>query len=183
MLTSISGNNLIPSVRLFADSFRCNERPMRRQDRCIKDKSVIKEFLDRAQYGVLALNDNGQPYAIPLHYGYEWDKELPVFYFHGFTQGRKIDILLKNDSACFTLVPSTSIINAKPNNPCSAGARFESVIVEGKASVVQEENEKIKGLERIMDHYEQPTGPFSKGNLNRTSVLKLMVEKLSAKKN
>ena len=69
---------------------------MRRKDKEIKDKDQIEQIVQDARVCHLALADNGQPYVVPLNFGY---REKTV-YFHSARQGRKIDMLRANPRVC-----------------------------------------------------------------------------------
>ena len=61
-----------------------------------------KKLLVESRRGVLAVNgDDGYPYAIPINYYY--DEEKQKIYFHGSRVGHKVDALKKCDKICFTV--------------------------------------------------------------------------------
>ena len=59
---------------------------MRRSDREISEIHAIEKILAEASVCRLAMVDNGEPYILPLNYGYR-DGTL---YFHGAAHGRKV---------------------------------------------------------------------------------------------
>jgi len=62
---------------------------MRRREKQITDRSQIEAIIARSQVCRLALSDGGQPYIVPLCFGYRRSR----LYFHSAAAGRKIDIL------------------------------------------------------------------------------------------
>lgn len=46
----------------------------------------------------LAMTDGLNPYIIPLNYGYTYEDGKLVIYFHCAKEGRKLDILKKNNN-------------------------------------------------------------------------------------
>ena len=177
-------SNTLQGFNLFSNApGSCMNVPMRRSERLVTDKSKMKDIIDRSQIGVLALTDGDQPYGVPLHFGYKWEEDKPVFYFHGAKTGRKVNIIAKNPKASFSCVASQTIVPSKPGNPCAAGAKYESVIVDGTCSIVESDEEKVEGLVNFMKHYNERTGPFSAANLTRTAIIKLVADRITGKKN
>lgn len=82
-------------------------RTIRRKNKEIsmdESKNILKE----ARRGVLAVNgDEGYPYAIPVNYYY--DDEKQKIFFHGSRVGHKIDSLKKSDKVCFTVLGNEQI--------------------------------------------------------------------------
>ena len=70
---------------------------MRRKDREITDREEIRAILERARVLHLGINAGGRPYVVPLHYGLAWSDGLPVFYVHGAREGRKLDLLRRDN--------------------------------------------------------------------------------------
>lgn len=70
---------------------------MRKSDREITDRSAIDEIIRRCRACRLGLSDEGQPYVVPLNFGYDGH----ALYFHGAMEGRKIDVIRKNSRVCF----------------------------------------------------------------------------------
>ena len=59
---------------------------MRRNDREIKDRKDIDEIIRRCRVCRLALCDNGQPYVVPLNFGYDGR----FLYFHTAPREEKL---------------------------------------------------------------------------------------------
>ena len=77
-------------------------RPLRRKKNEIGPEEA-KRLLASARIGILAVNgDDGYPYAIPVNYYYDAEKEK--IYFHGARAGHKADALQKCGKVCFTVV-------------------------------------------------------------------------------
>lgn len=76
-------------------------RPIRKKRNEISTDAA-KKLLSEARRGILAVNgDDGYPYAIPVNYFY--DEEKQRIYFHGSRVGHKADALKKCDKICFTV--------------------------------------------------------------------------------
>ena len=153
---------------------------MRRKDREIKDFSKIDEIISRCHCCRLGFNDNGQVYIVPLNFGYMLENRKYIFYFHGAKEGRKINLIKENPYVGFEL--DTNYKLNISDNACGYSARFQSIIGNGTVSLVEDIEEKKKGLIEIMKHNtEKAEWSFSEEMLNSVCVFKLVAENLSCK--
>lgn len=127
---------------------------MRRNDKEISDKDVIYQIMQKERVCRIGLSDGTIPYVLPVNYGFTENK----LYFHSSRNGKKIDILKKNNNICFEIDTDIAII--KSGLACKWGMQYKSVIGFGTASFIEEAEEKKRVLEIIMRHYE-PNGRFS----------------------
>jgi hypothetical protein len=153
---------------------------MRRKDREITDIVKIKEMINNCHCCRLGFNDNGKVYIVPLNFGYEEVCGKITFYFHGATEGRKIDLIKKEGYAGFELDTDYKLKTA--SEACGYSASFSSVIGTGSVSLIDDIEDKKYALRQIMYHN---TGnnewDFPMPMLNKVSVFKLEVEELSCK--
>ncbi|HML47973.1 MAG TPA: pyridoxamine 5'-phosphate oxidase family protein [Clostridia bacterium] len=153
---------------------------MRRKDREVRDPALQREILDRCKVLSLAMADENRPYVVPLSFGYEWKDRLTL-YCHCATQGRKIDVLAKNPSVCFSLYCDDQIVEGP--KACDYGTTYSSLIGEGTVRFVRDEDEKRAGLIALMRQY---TGSeafaFSAADLAHVAVLAIDVSALSGKR-
>ena len=124
---------------------------MRRTDREVKDINEIRQILDEAKILRLGLFDGDYPYVVPLHYGYELEDGVLTFYIHGAKEGHKIDLINANPAACVELDCDVELISGG-DVACGYGSTFSSVIARGKAEIVTDPEEKVKGLKVLMRH-------------------------------
>jgi len=153
----------------------------------ITDKNIIKEVLDRAEFGTLALCENSKPYSLPINF-VEIDKEI---YFHGSFSGRKANILKKNNFASFSVVEPCAFIpsyfSSNEGLACPATQFFKSVIIEGVIEFVENKKQKINALTKLMQKL-QPEGNYKslseneyKKIIDATCVYKLIPSSIRAK--
>ena len=148
---------------------------MRRKDKEITEKE-IKPIIKKARVCRLAMIDGKKPYLVPLCFGLAGN----TLYFHSAVTGKKLSIIKKNPRVCFEfetgveLVPSTTA--------CKIGMKFQSVIGFGKARMVEDEKEKLKGLCAIVRHYSDCACEFPPEILEKTVVFKVEIRKMTAKK-
>ena len=61
---------------------------MRRKDREITDKQDILEVMRKCDVCRIALHNGDYPYVVPLNFGLQVEKDMPVLYFHGALEGK-----------------------------------------------------------------------------------------------
>jgi hypothetical protein len=148
---------------------------LRKKEKEIKDRREIEAILQKASVCRLAMADGGEPYVVPLNFGYEGD----CLYFHCAREGRKIDIIRRNDRVCFEVETDVQVIPAE--KPCGWTTRFRCVIGRGRAVLVDDPAEKRRGLEVLMRHYGGPEGPFPDEVLAKTAVIRVDIEEMTGK--
>ena len=134
------------------------------------------EILSNSTSGVLSLcGDDMMPYGVPLSHVYDDGK----LYFHSALTGHKVDLIKKNDNACFTVIAKDEI------HPERYTTYFQSVIAFGKVRIIEDEHRKREILE-ILGRRCNPTDPEGlskeiKNGINRCLVLEMSIERLTGK--
>ena len=149
---------------------------MRRKDKEIKDKGQVEQIVKNAQVCHLALADNGQPYVVPLNFGYRDG----VVYFHSAREGRKIDMLKANPRVCLAFSNPGAIVQGETS--CKWGQEFESVIAFGEARVIEDEAGKRAGLDAIMAQYGGPEGDHPDNKVKITAVIAVTINEMTGKR-
>lgn len=153
---------------------------MRRSDREITDVFEIQQILDKTKILHLGLFDEGYPYIVPLHYGYELVDGKLTFFIHGAREGHKLDLIRSNPNVCVELDCDIELISGG-EVPCKYGSTYSSVIARGKAELVTDEAEKIHGLNLLMEHQTGRTFEFDSRMAAAVAVIKVSVDSYSAK--
>lgn len=151
-------------------------RGMRKAEREIKDLGEIERVIQSAEVCRLAMIDDGEPYIVPLNFGYRNGR----FYFHCAREGRKLDVLKANPRVCFELEGEAELVRGE--RACQWSTRFESVIGWGRAEVVTDPQGVKEGLQALMDHYSPGTGDFDPHSLSLTAVIRVEVERMTGKR-
>lgn len=153
---------------------------MRRKDREITDEKQIDEIIRRCDCCRLGFNDDGEVYIVPLSFGYEKLDGKRDFYFHSAAEGRKIDLIKRGGMVGFELDCGYQLHTA--DAACGYTAAFSSVIGTGRAEILAGTEDKIHGLERLMEHTAGLEGcTFSPDMLEQVCVFRLEVTQLSCK--
>lgn len=119
-------------------------REMRRTDRRFTEEEAYA-LLQRGEYGILATADpDGQPYGVPLSYAV---LDRVVYYHSTNAESSKHDNIKSNPKVSFTVVGNTQVI------PEKFGTLYESVIVFGEASFVEDEAETVVAYGELLKKY------------------------------
>ena len=150
---------------------------MRRKDKLVTDIKILHEPIEKAEVCRLGLVDGSTPYIVPLSFGFDGT----YIYVHSATEGRKIDILRKNNRVCVEFEQDVALLKGK--NACDYGFRFLTVICHGIAEPVDDADEKRYALNQIMKHYEPEwvSRQFTEQELSSVLVFKITVEEMTGK--
>lgn len=106
-------------------------------------RDAAMNILNNAEYGVLSTVDKaGQPYGVPLNYIVLDD----AIYLHCALEGHKLDNISDNNRVSFTVIGYSEIV------PAAFTAKYESVVVFGKANLT-DEPEKVNMLRKLIQRY------------------------------
>lgn len=148
---------------------------MRRLDKEITDPLILNEILTKSRVCRIAFAIDGTPHIFPVNFGYKNNR----IYIHSSTEGSKIDMVAKNNHICFEMELHDEIVRAK--KACGWTTKYRSVIGWGTISMVKTRDEKIHGLNIIMEKYEGPTDDYPDAMLDKTNVLVIEIEKFTGK--
>ena len=149
---------------------------MRRKDKQIEDQDVIHDILQCNTVCRIALSDGNMPYVIPMNYGYHEQK----IYLHSAKEGRKIDIIKKNNAVCFEITDSIEMVTS--DTACGYSTKYRSVIGHGKAFPVTDTDKKVEALKIIMkQHTGSVDWDFKESILDKICVFEISIESITGK--
>lgn len=152
---------------------------MRREDREVKEFDGILKIVEDCRVCRLALQDEEGLYIVPLNFGYEAGGGRLTLYFHSAAEGRKLRALAADPRAAFEMDCGHRLLEAE--RPCGYGYAFKSVVGCGRAFLVQDPAEKCRALTLLMRHQTGRDFCFSGAEAGTVAVIRLDVERLSAK--
>jgi hypothetical protein len=154
---------------------------MRHPERELKDKETIIAMLEKSNVGRMAtVNQEGFPVIKPVNFLY-WDGKI---YLHSSKKGEKIRDIRRGSPVCFEVDEPIAYVSAK-GSACQASYYYRSIIIKGKASLVNHRVKKLKILERLMEKYqpEDGYGGILEEILKKTAVIEITIQKITGKKN
>jgi uncharacterized protein len=152
---------------------------MRRHAKKIQDTDIIRELLDICHVGRLGTNgSDGYPMVKPLNFAFLEGK----IYFHTAREGEKIDDIRRDSRVCFEVdLPIAYVKSDK--NPCKASYLFRSIIIKGKACLIDDQAERGAALNALMKKY-QPGGGYGvylEEKLRITGIVRIDIEEMIGK--
>ena len=160
---------------------------MRRAFNEVKDPKQIDDILTHALIGRLAtVGGDGYPYITPVNYVYFGG----AIYFHCARQGEKLDNMARDNRVCFAVDrPLAYLDTAFDRNlpPCEVSQFYQSVVIRGRAEIVDDLAEKVAALNALMAVHEGVPGYDGINGQSKAvglcHVVAIRIESLSAKAN
>lgn len=143
------------------------------------DRKTINAILDEAFICHVGFAIDEQPYVVPTGFARIGDD----LYIHGSAASRMLRNLAKGIDVCVTATLIDGLVLAR--SAFHHSINYRSVVILGKAELVEDADEKNKALEALTEHI--VPGRWSdvrwptELELKATSVLKLPIEEASAK--
>lgn len=163
--------------------------PMRRSEHRENDAAEIETFLQHMSFGYLGTGSKtGYPNIVPLNFVWH----AGAVYFHSSRLGQKVKELKRNNRVTFCVADEVALIPSyftSDKLACPATAFFKSVMVYGRAEIVEEVNEKVAALAAFMQKL-QPEGGYAPFDINDDEyrreiksvlVVKIVPDSISAK--
>lgn len=154
-------------------------RVVREADRGVYDRETVYRILDEGFLCHVGFVANGQPFVIPTSYGRKDDS----LYIHGSAASRMLRQLKESVPVCLTVTLLDGLVLAR--SVFNHSMNYRSVVILGKATLVDDPEEKLQALHTLSEHIlpgrwadsRQP----NERELKQTSVLRLPIEEFSAK--
>lgn len=149
---------------------------MRKAEREIKGRDELEDVIHRANVCRLAMVDGGEPYIVPMNFGYRDG----CLYFHCAKEGRKLEVLKRNPKVCFELEADVRLMEG--DAACKWSTSYESVIGWGTAEIVMDEKAVRDGLMVVMSHYTEGPFDFDPRSLSLTALIEVRIERMTGKR-
>ena len=154
---------------------------MRRSDRQVSDRNELIEIMKSCTVCRLGLNDDGYPYILPLNFGLSDDGDKIRLYFHSALEGHKVELIKKDNRASFEMDSEHELKYTEEKGYCTYN--FSSVMGKGTIKILENEDEKIDALKKLMDQYHPDQNAyFNPAAIPRTLVYVLEVTEITGKK-
>lgn len=143
------------------------------------DRETIYPILDEAFICHVGFSIDGQPYVIPTGYARVGDD----LYIHGSAASRMLQNLAEGVEVCVTVTLIDGLVLAR--SAFHHSVNYRSVVILGKAELVEDAEEKKRALEAFTEHvipgrWAEVRWP-NELELKATSVLKISINEASAK--
>ena len=154
-------------------------RVVREPERAVYDRDAVYRILDEGFICHVGFVVDGQPFVIPTSYGRK-DANL---YVHGSAASRMLRQLREAVTVSITVTLLDGLVLAR--SVFNHSMNYRSVVVLGKATLVDDPQEKIAALRVLSEHivpgrWDDARQPNER-ELKATSVLRVPIEEFSAK--
>jgi nitroimidazol reductase NimA-like FMN-containing flavoprotein (pyridoxamine 5'-phosphate oxidase superfamily) len=149
---------------------------MRKKNQEITDNTILEEIIADSEICRVAMIDGEVPYILPFNYGYK-DQ---CIYIHSASEGKKIDLLKKNNKVCFEIEQKAEIVAHEI--ACKWATTYRSVVGYAEVGIIADFNKKEEGLKIIMAHYGvSGETSFEKIPVDSMVILKLTITEITGK--
>jgi nitroimidazol reductase NimA-like FMN-containing flavoprotein (pyridoxamine 5'-phosphate oxidase superfamily) len=149
---------------------------VRRKDREITDRDVLKQVLRSTKYVTVALCMDKEPYLVSLSHGY--DEAANCLYFHCADEGKKL-VYMKANSRVW----GQAVLDFGVTDECHYA--YTSVHFRGKASMIEDLSEKQHAIEvlvrQLSENPEEKLAKIKPEKLARTAMGRIDVDYMSGK--
>lgn len=147
---------------------------VRRQDRLL-DEAAAMELLQSGEYAFLSMTTDEGAYSVPINYVVEDD----TIYIHCAPEGRKLRAIAYDSRVSLCVVGHSRVVSEQLTTA------YSSVIVAGRAQIVEDEALKRHALQLLVDKYasdfrEEGYRALER-SLHRTAVVAIAIESISGK--
>jgi uncharacterized protein len=154
-------------------------RVVREAERGVYDREAAYRILDEGFLCHVGFVVDGQPFVIPTSYG----RVRSNLYIHGSAASRMLRQMKDGVAVCVTVTLLDGLVLAR--SVFNHSMNYRSVVILGKATLVDDPKEKIKALFALSEHilpgrWDDSRQPNER-ELKATSVLRLPIEEFSAK--
>ena len=143
------------------------------------DRETIYRIVDEAFICHVGFVSGGQPFVIPTAHARMGDHLL----IHGSSASRMLRALAAEINVCVTVTLLDGLVLAR--SAFHHSMNYRSVVILGKASIVEDEHEKLAALHHFTEHIIKgrwaDVRPPSPNELKVTTVLRLPLTEASAK--
>jgi Predicted flavin-nucleotide-binding protein len=122
--------------------------------------------------------DEAIPYILPLNFGMELLDGKILLYFHGAKEGKKYELIRKNNHVAFEMDCSHRLVTIPETGNCTM--EYESVIGDGYIEFAEEEDKK-HALDILMKQYHKEEFVYNSNVIPMTTVMKLTVANITGK--
>ena len=152
---------------------------MTKRELQITDEKQIRAILDTAKVLHLGLCVDNEPYVVPMNYGYTMEDGKLVFYLHGATRGKKLDMIRANPRVFVELDCDRQPFESE--KPCQYGLAYSSLMGRGTARIIDDVEEKMAAMTALMKTQTKKDFTFNEKLVSIVAVVRIDVEEYTAK--
>ena len=145
----------------------------------VTEPQQIRHILDTGKVLHLGLAVDDEPYVVPMNYGYALEDEKLTVYLHSAVQGKKLDMIRANPNVFFEI--DCDLMPFEGRVPCQYGLVYSSVMGRGKATIVEDVEEKKRAMSILMKTQTGKDFTFEDRLVTIVAVIRIDVSEYTAK--
>lgn len=145
----------------------------------ITNEAEIRQILDTANVLHLGLAVEGEPYVVPMNYGFTLEEGKLTLYVHSAVKGKKLDMIQANPKVYFSI--DTDRIPFEGKVPCQYGLSYRAVSGWGKAAIVEDVEEKKQAMTTLMKTQTGKDFSFEDRLVSIVAAIRIDVAEFTAK--
>jgi nitroimidazol reductase NimA-like FMN-containing flavoprotein (pyridoxamine 5'-phosphate oxidase superfamily) len=126
---------------------------------------------------VSTVSPEGLPYSVPMNFAYN-DGQIIL---HSAPTGTHLQNIEHNNNICVVFCSDGTLVYQHKEVACSYRMRAESVICFGKVRFVEDIEDKMLLMNKLMAHYTQNEFKYSKPAIGNVKVWVMDIEKMTGK--
>jgi len=145
-------------------------RGMRRKEKAIESIEEMKYILQTVKHITVAMCEDNVPYLVTLSHGY--DPEQHRIYFHCASEGKKIDILKKNNIIWGQALMDEGYVQG------SCDHLYATTQFKGKVTFIEDFEEKKTALQVMIRKLDNKPEEIEKAQLTEKSISRVAIGKI-----
>ena len=142
------------------------------------DKDAIELIIRECRVCYVGMVDeDNSPYVVPFNFGYDDG----YIYLHSAREGRKMEILNKNNRVCVTFSTGHELRHQSEEVACSYSMRYKSVMAFGHVEFIEDFDRKISVMNKVMMHYTSKEFTYNAPSINEVAIYRVVIHKLTGK--
>ncbi len=145
-------------------------RGIRRKEKAIESKDEVIAIIRKTKHITIAMSLNDEPYLATLSHGY--DPENYCIYFHCAQEGKKIDILKKNNIIWGQALDDLGYVDG------SCDHLYATVQFRGRVTFIKDSDEKKRALGIMIHALESDPEKVVKEQITEKSVKRVNIGRI-----
>ena len=117
---------------------------MRRKEREVTDYNKMIEILKSCDCCRIGLVDGKGAYIVPMNFGYEDNNGKLTLYFHGATEGKKIDLINNQPEISFETDTKHELVIS--DTACGHSYLYQSIMGRGQVKIVADRGDFLSAV-------------------------------------
>lgn len=146
---------------------------------CFTDKEAIASIILDCQVCYVGMVDKDNiPYVVPFNFGYD----NGYIYLHSAREGRKMDILKKNNRVCVTFSTGHELRHQSEGVACSYSMKYRSVMAFGHVEFIEDFDRKVEIMNKVMKHYTGKEFSYNAPSIKEVATYRVVIDEMTGKK-